>query len=94
MIALRLPTAYRDSVKLALTLQVPATLLLSLVLDDGTMARVGACVLAGFWIGAAVVMLRRPQDPRPLDLLYVKWGYAPLLLLGLAIAGAIVAHVR
>jgi hypothetical protein len=94
MTPLPLAPAYRGAVKVALALQVPIAILLLLMLDGGFSARIGGCVMAGFWIGAAVIMVRRPKEPKPLDLLYVKWGYAPLLLLGLAIAGAIVARVR
>lgn len=94
MTVLPLAPAYRDAVKVALALQVPVALLLVLMLDGGVAAKIGGGVMAGFWIGAAAIMVRRPKEPKPLDLLYVKWGYAPLLLLGFAIAGAILARVR
>jgi len=91
MMPLRLAPAYRDAVKVALALQVPATLLLSLVLDDGTMAKIGFSVLAGFWTGAAAIMIRRPQTPKALDLFYLKWGYVPLLVLAFVIAATIIS---
>jgi len=89
MTPLPLAPAYREAVKVALALQAPITLVLLLMLDGGYSARIGGYVMAAFWIGVAVIMLRRPLHPTPWDVRYVKWGFAPLLLLGFAIAAAI-----
>ena len=86
MTTLPVASAYRDAIKVAIFLQVPLAVLLSLMLDFGFSARIGACVMAGFWIGVGLVMFRRPRNPTPLDLLYVRWGYAPLLVVSVVAA--------
>ena len=83
--------AYREAVKVALVLQVVGTLALLTVLDGGTLAKTGGAAMIGFWIGAAVVMVRRPRNPTPLDLLYVRWGYLPVLIVGIACVPVIAA---
>jgi hypothetical protein len=84
MTTLPLSPAYRDAVKVALVLQVFATLFLLVILDGGTLAKVGGAAMIGFWIGAAVVMIRRPRNPSSLDLLYVRWGYIAVFIVGIA----------
>ncbi len=83
MTTLPLSPAYREAVKVALVLQVIATLFLRTILDGGTLAKVGGAAMVGFWIGAAVVMIRRPRNPGSLDLLYVRWGYLAMLMVGI-----------
>lgn len=69
---------------MALLLQICATALLLMILDGGLLAKVGAAVMVGFWLGVAMLMFRRPLNPSSLDLLYVRWGYIALLLIGIA----------
>ncbi len=83
MKTLPLSPAYRDAVKVALALQVVATLFLLILLDGGMLAKVGGAAMFGFWIGAAIVMFRRPCNPSTLDLLYVRWGYVAMLSVGI-----------
>jgi hypothetical protein len=84
MTPLPLSPAYRQAVKLALILQIFATFILLNLLDGGTLARVGGAAMIGFWTGVAFIMLRRPRSPSPLDLLYVRWGYLAMLIVGIA----------
>jgi hypothetical protein len=84
MTTLPVSPAYREAVKVALILQVFATILLLLLLDGGVLAKVGGAAMVGFWIGVALVMIRRPRNPHALDLLYVRWGYVAMLLVGIA----------
>jgi len=86
MPSLPLAPAYDRAVKHSLLLQLITTILLLLLLDGGQLARAGAAAMLAFWIGVAIVMLRRPQTPRPLDLLYVRWGYLPFLAIAIAVA--------
>ncbi|HEV7298029.1 MAG TPA: hypothetical protein VGN72_01600 [Tepidisphaeraceae bacterium] len=51
------------------------------MLDDRALPKVGGATMIGFWIGVAVVMFRRPHDPSPRDLLYIRWGYPAMLIL-------------
>jgi len=89
MITLPIAPAYRAAIKVAILLQVLLTLFIGLLLDGGYTAGIGACVMGGFWIGVAAVVFRRPRNPTPLDLLYVRWGYVPLLVLSVIIAPVI-----
>lgn len=86
MTTLPVATAYRPAVKVALTLQVLTTLLLLAILDGGTLARAGGAAMVGFWVGAAVVMFRRPRTPSRLDLLYLRWGYLVMLAIAVALS--------
>jgi hypothetical protein len=83
---LPLSNAYRSAIVTAIVLQIPLTLLLRMILDFGILAKVGGCAMAGFWLGAAVIMIRRPLEPKPSDLAYVRWGYPFMLAVGIAIA--------
>jgi len=88
MTTLPLSPAYRNAVWAGLLFQIPIVVILCLILDLGEMAMIGACALAGFWLGAAAVMLRRPRKPTRLDLLYIRWGYLPMLVAGYFIVTA------
>jgi|LakMenEpi03Aug12_release.lakeMendotaPanAssembly.Ray.scaffolds.fasta_scaffold580348_2 hypothetical protein len=83
MTTLPLSLQFDPAVKHALVLQSIATVLLMLVLDGGSLAKVGSASMVAFWIGAAVVMARRPRTPTGLDLLYIRWGFLPVLLVGM-----------
>jgi hypothetical protein len=84
--SLPLSDAYRSAIVTAIVLQIPLTLLLRVILDLGVLAKVGGCAMAGFWLGAAVIMIRRPLDPKPSDLAYIRWGYPFMLAAGIVIA--------
>lgn len=86
MTTLPLAPAYREAVKIALGLQVLTTLFLLTILDGGTLAKAGGAAMVEFWVGAAIVMLRRPKTPGTIDLLYVRWGYLILLIIGIALS--------
>src|SRR4051812_29996527 len=79
-------SAYRDAIVVALVLQILTAAVLRLLLDGGTLAKAGGAAMVGFWIGVAIVMMRWPRDPIPRDLLYVRWGYVPMLLIALALS--------
>jgi hypothetical protein len=83
---LPLSDAYRSAIVTAIVLQVPLTLLMHLMLDFGVLAKIGGCAMAGFWLGAAIIMIRRPLDPRSTDLAYIRWGYPFMLAAGMVIA--------
>jgi hypothetical protein len=93
MTMLPLSPLYRNAVWFALALQVPLAAILLALLDGGQMARIGGIAMMGFWMGAAVLMVWRPLQPTPLDLLYIRVGYPLVLLVGVACA-AIMDAVR
>jgi len=86
MTTLPISPAYREATKVALVLQVFTTLLLLTILDGGTLAKAGGAAMGAFWIGVAVVIFRRPRTPSALDLLYVRWGYLIMLIVGIALS--------
>jgi hypothetical protein len=90
MTTLPLTPAYRRPVWTAVVLQVLTQLVSALLGDGGLMASVGGCTMAAFWAGVVSVMWRRPMHPTRLDLLYVRWGYVPLLVIGIGLTIAIV----
>lgn len=59
-------------------------MLLLATLDGGVLAKAGAAAMVGFWAGTATAMFRRPHHPTRLDLLCIRWGFVPLLILGAA----------
>lgn len=89
---LPLSDRYRDAIRFAVALQVPWAVLLMLVLDGGQMARVGGDAMVGFWVGVAVVLLRRPTSPTAGDLLYVRYGYVGAWCVAFAV-GAVKASL-
>lgn len=81
-----LAPAYFNAVIVTFVLQFGVTPLLLLILDGSRLAKIAAVSMAGFWIAAATIMLRRPHFPQPTDLLFIRWGYLALLLFGIVIA--------
>ena len=69
---------YDRAVKVALALPLPTAAVAMMLLDGGQFARLYGCLLAGFWIGAAMIAGRRPFSPRAMDLAVIRWGTAPL----------------
>lgn len=72
---------YRAAAQVGLMLQIPVALLTLLILDGGGMARLCGVSLLAFWLGAALIAVRRPWSPTSCDVLYWKWGFAGCLLL-------------
>ena len=86
MPARRFAPEYREAVKVALVLQALAMVVLLAVLDGGALARAGGAAMLAFWIGVVVVVIRRPKAPSAFDLLYVRWGYLVMLVIGIALS--------
>jgi hypothetical protein len=82
-------TAYDEPVRFALLQQVPAALLCLLVLDGGLMAKVCGGAMAGFWVGAGWLWARRPRNPSPTDIAFIRWGFFPLLAASLVLAAIV-----
>ncbi len=78
---------YRAPIRAALWQQVPTAIAFALMLDGGTAARVCGCAVAGFWLGVAIIMVRRPAEPTAVDLGLIRWGFFPLLIASGRLAG-------
>ena len=81
--------SYVNALRTAVVLQLVLTFMLLLILDGGMIASAGGCAMVGFWAGVTWVIVRRRMNPRRGDLLYVRWGYVPLLITAVLIAVAL-----
>ena len=81
--------AYEREVVLSIVQQIVLAVLAALTLDMGETARGVLASIIGYWIGAVIVMVRRPQSPSKGDLLFVRWGVS---ILAFAFVSAIYAY--
>jgi hypothetical protein len=73
--------AYQRAKTFALVQQAIVLFLSALILDGGDVFHTCLGALAAFWIGAAIIGVRRPQTPTRLDLALIRFGYIPLCIL-------------
>jgi hypothetical protein len=78
--------AYRRPIFEALVLQVIFGVLSMMALDGGRIAHTTGIALLAFWVGATLIIFRRPTTPTPIDLLLVRFGFLPLLVLSFTVA--------
>ena len=81
---------YRRPIRVALYQQIPIAVLCLLLLDGGGTANFCGVVMLGFWLGAALIMARRPMNPTTLDKILIKYSFMPLF----AVAGMIAQLMR
>lgn len=68
-------------------------LLTVLVLDGGHLLRICCSAIAGHWAATLFVTFRRPATPTSIDLLLVKYGVWPLVLIAGQLAGMVLPRV-
>jgi hypothetical protein len=78
--------ALRGAVRDGLLLQAPLLLLFALMLDGGTKLRLALIALVAQWVVSLVIWHLRSEVPTRTDLLFVRWGYVPLLVATFAAA--------
>jgi hypothetical protein len=86
MTTVPIAASYVSALRTAIVLQLVLMFMLMLILDGGKIASAGGCAIIGFWVGATWVIMRRRMNPGRADLLYVRWGYLPLLAISVLIA--------
>lgn len=88
MLTRSLPIAavYDRAIRGALLTSVAFGVLCALMLDGGLLRYRCAVALAGFWVGVALIVVRRPLAPSRDDLAFVRWGF--LLVFALTIVMA------
>jgi hypothetical protein len=86
MTTIPIAIGYRRAIFNSLILQVILGLLAMMVLDGGRIAHTTGIAVLAFWLGAATIMLRRPKMPTQWDLLLIRFGFLPLLILTFALA--------
>ncbi len=64
-----------------------------MILDGGQCAQFTFVAIVAFWTSVIVLILRRPWNPSKIDILYIKWGFFPILLSTPFIMGYI-WHIR
>jgi hypothetical protein len=69
---------YRRPIRLAMFQQILIAIVCLLMLDGGRAARFCGVLLLGFWLGAALIMARRPMTPTTLDTILIKYSFIPL----------------
>jgi hypothetical protein len=81
--------AYGPQIRFSIIQQVILAILAILVMDEGQTSHGMAAVLLGYWLGIAIILVRRPLSPTKGDLLYVRWGCslmaAAMLFVGFAV---------
>ena len=71
---------FRDAIVFTLVQQIPLFMLSALVLDGGLLFKRVAIASIAFCILTLLIMVRRWPDIPDSDILLVKWGYLPVLL--------------
>ena len=72
---------FRDAVIFTLVLQIPLLLITALILDGGLIFKRVAIASVAFWILTLIIKIRRRPKLPDSDVLLVKWGYLPVLLI-------------
>jgi len=81
----RISSAYRSARSSVLAQQVVVLLFTSMILDGGDIFTMCLVALVGFWVGAVIICVRRPQTPTRVDLLFIRFGYFPLCILAVVL---------
>ena len=77
---------YRRPIRVALSQQIAIAIFCLLLLDGGQMAKLCGIVILGFWLGAALVMIRRPSTPTEADKTLIQYAFVPLFAVSVVIA--------
>ena len=70
----------REAIWFALILQAPLLLMSGLLLDGGMLFRLVVIASVTFWAMTLIIVVRRGPNTPNSDILLVKWGYLPTLL--------------
>ena len=70
----------REAIWFALILQAPLLLMSGLLLDGGMLLRLVVIASVAFWAMTLIIVVRRGPNTPNSDILLVKWGYLPTLL--------------
>ena len=76
---------FRKAMVVATSLQIPLTLMFAPLTDCGQLFQFWLVALAAFWTGYALIKWKRPENPTKLDLIYIRWGIVPLMIVAPAI---------
>lgn len=71
---------YQSPVRTALAFSLGMAATSLLMLDFGQSVRLTAIALSIFWLSVAIAITKRPNSPTTNDLLYIRWGSVPLVV--------------
>lgn len=71
---------YEKAIAFSFGYQVVLLLISGMVLDGGQCAGYMLVSMAGFWASVIVLILRMRWTPSKIDILYIKWGFFPILI--------------
>ena len=77
---------YRGPIHMAIAQQFGVAILCLLMLDGGQLAKLCGIMMIGFWSGVAVIMIRRPLNPTPMDKEFIRFSFVPLFVASEVIA--------
>jgi hypothetical protein len=77
---------YHRPVTFALAVQLSICLASLFMLDLGVFARVCGYAMLATWLGVGLIWMRRPFLPQPSDMLFIRYGFFPVLVMGLIFA--------
>jgi hypothetical protein len=78
--------AYGEALRFTILFQqIPVGFLFALD-SHGGLALIFGCAAAGFWIGVGWLLARRASRPSRTDMLFIRWGFFPLLVAPVVLA--------
>ena len=69
------------AIRLAMIQQLPLLFLASLILDRGAIFTHFLIAAVGYWIAAMAIIIRRRLKATKSDIMFLKWGYLPLVVI-------------
>ncbi len=77
---------YGWPIRFAIYQQLVIAILCLLLLDGGRTAKLCEIAMIGFWVGAALFIIRRPRTPTADDKTLISCGFVPLFAVTAVIA--------
>ena len=71
---------FRDAIKFTLIQQLPLLLLTSIIMDGGMIFKRVMIASIAFWFFVVIIKIRRGPKIPDIDILIIKWGYIPIVL--------------
>lgn len=84
---------YEKAITFSLAYQIFLLICASLMLDLGQCSQFMIVSMTAFWTSVIVLILRFRKHPSKTDILYIKWGFFPILITVPFIMGFI-WHIR
>jgi hypothetical protein len=80
------PRELRSAIVVGISLQVLLFVLGELFLDHGATSHAVLRIGIAYWVGVAIIVIRRPRNLTRLDVLYIRWGNPLLVLAAVPVA--------